>query len=85
MRRFEAWNHTEQCTELSQFTEAERTVVSTLIQAIATAAASSTGPIVNLNAGLAATGVTALNEVVQSLQTAIVGLQSAAAINWTIA
>ena len=59
-------------------------MLSTLIRAIATAATSSIRPVVDLNAGLTATGVTALNQVVQSLQTAIVGLQSAAAINWTI-
>lgn len=76
--------YAESNTEITQFTEAEKAVLTTLIQAIATAATASIGPVEKLNAGLAATGVIALNEVTQSLRTAMVSLQAASIINWTI-
>lgn len=70
-------------TEITSFSAAERAIITTLIQAITTAAAASFGPIASLNTGLAAIGVTGLAEVVQGLQVAITSLQAAATINWT--
>ncbi|KAH6644855.1 hypothetical protein C7974DRAFT_408500 [Boeremia exigua] len=70
-------------SQIREFTNAEKTVLATLIRAIATAAVASTGPLAKLNAGLTATGNTALNEAIDSLQVAVAGLQAAATINWT--
>lgn len=81
---FKYCKYTEPNTEIAQFTEAERAVLATLIQAIATATTASIGPVDRLNAGLSATGVTALNEIVQSLRVAVASLRAAATIDWTI-
>jgi hypothetical protein len=58
-------------------------VVAAAIQAIAAAASASISPATRLSAGLSATGVTTLGQLIQSLQTALVALQAAAEINWT--
>lgn len=64
------------------FTDAEKAVIAGVIQAIAAAAIASLGPAATLDAGLTATGITAITDVVQSLQSAIVSLQATAKIDW---
>lgn len=71
-------------TQITSFSDAERAVITTLIQAIITAATGSLGPIASLNAGLTSVGITALTDVVGSLQLAVTALQAAGTINWTI-
>ncbi|KAJ8114867.1 hypothetical protein OPT61_g3356 [Boeremia exigua] len=71
-------------SHINEFTNSEKTVFLTLIQAVITAATASTGPIVKLNSGLTATGVTTLQEVSKSLQGAVAGLQAAGTVDWTI-
>ena len=75
---------TNNSLETTAFTDAEKAVIASLIEAIAAAATSSVGPAARLAAGLSATGVTGLNGLVQSAQAAIVALQAAAEINWTV-
>ncbi|KZM26564.1 uncharacterized protein EKO05_0005414 [Ascochyta rabiei] len=69
--------------QLAAFSEAERVVVATLIQAIATAASASLGPAAQLSGGLSAAGLTGLADVVGGLQVAITSLQALATINWS--
>lgn len=69
--------------EATAFTDSEKAVIAAAIQAIYAAAESSVGPATALSAGLTATGVTGLNGVVQSLQSAVASLQAAATINWS--
>jgi hypothetical protein len=75
--------YTDTSTEATAFTDAEKAVVAAAIQAIAAAASASISPATRLSAGLSATGVTTLGQLIQSLQTALVALQAAAEINWT--
>lgn len=59
-------------------------VITTLIQAVVTAATGSVGPIAALSSGLTSVGVTGIADVVAGLQVAITALQTAATINWTL-
>lgn len=71
------------CAETEAFADSEKEVIASVIAAIAAAATASVGPAARLGAGLSATGVTGLNEVIQSLQSAVASLQTAAKINWS--
>lgn len=75
-------NHTNPSTEAVAFTDAEKAVIAAVVQAIATAAVASFGPVATLSSGLTAIGATGVSDVVQSLQDAVASLQAAAAIDW---
>ncbi|XPS92901.1 hypothetical protein M3J09_002277 [Ascochyta lentis] len=69
--------------QLTAFTDAERAVITVLIQAIVAAASASLGPAAALSAGLAATGVSGVAEAVGGLQVAVTQLQALATIKWS--
>ncbi|KAF2012033.1 hypothetical protein BU24DRAFT_267990 [Aaosphaeria arxii CBS 175.79] len=64
------------------FVEAEKAIVATLIQAIVTAATASVEPAGRLSAGLTSVGITGISDVVQTFQSAVASLQTAATITW---
>lgn len=75
--------HADSTIEATLFLDSEKAVIAALIAAIAAAASASIEPAATLSAGLSATGVTGINDVVQSLQGAVASLQAAAKINWS--
>jgi hypothetical protein len=75
---------TDSIAEATAFSDAEKAIIASLIQAIATAAVASFEPAANLSAGLATIGTASIADVVQTLQTAIIALRTAATIDWTI-
>ncbi|KAJ4311417.1 hypothetical protein N0V94_007955 [Neodidymelliopsis sp. IMI 364377] len=70
--------------QATAFSNAEKAIITGLIQAIVTAAIASYEPAASLSAGLTAIGSASVTDVVQSLQSAVVALRTAATIDWTV-